>query len=221
MALDAFRHAVRWLLAGTAFATASAYAASAQAAGGQDAALAPTPAEMATARTHLSAALDDHRDVLPEAPLSIKVIGTARWSGTAPGRLLLVPIRVTSSGAANGLCGLVTLSTDLSAAHLVDGSRAPWDLCKRIDAVVYADANGSGASDVVEILEVPSNRYRVDVAVAVVYLRDEHSAGGYCYSEQASDAVMGTYPLARAVFEKTFARERARLGLPRFECAPA
>jgi hypothetical protein len=81
--------------------------------------------------------------------------------------------------------------------------------------------NGTGATDVVEILQVPSNRYALDVAVAVVYLREEQSVGGYCYSEKASDTVTGTYPMTRAVFEKTFAKERARLGLPRFECTPA
>lgn len=123
--------------------------------------------------------------------------------------------------AANMLCGQVTLSADLSTPHLIDGSRAPWDSCKHVDAVVYADANGIGASDVVEILQVPSIRYPVDVAVAVVYLRDEHSAGGYCYSEQASDIVTGAYPMTRPVFEQTFAKERTRLKLPRFECTPA
>lgn len=221
MAREAFRHVVRRFLASTAFATAGLFATSVQAAAKQDAALAPTPAEMAAARTHLSTALDDHRDVLPEALLAIKVIGPARWSSTSSDRLLLMPIRAASSGTANALCGLVTLSADLSTAHLVDGSRTPWDTCRHVDAVVYVDANGTGATDVVEILQVPSNRYRVDVAVAMVYLRDERSAGGYCYSEKASDAVTGIYPLTHAVFEKAFAKERARLALSRFECTPA
>jgi len=134
---------------------------------------------------------------------------------------LLAPTRLKFSGAANVRCSLVTLSADLSTPHLIDGSRALWDTCRHVDTVVYADANGTGATDVVEIMQVPSNRYALDVAVAVVYLREEQSVGGYCYSEKASDTVTGTYPMTRAVFEKTFAKERARLGLPRFECTPA
>ena len=221
MAPETFRPVARWLLASFAFATTSLFAASAQTTGKQDAAFAPTPAEIATARPRLAAALDDYRDVLPEGSPAIAAAAPARWSSTAADRLLLVPIRVKFSGAANVLCGLVTLSADLSTPHLIDGSRAPWDTCKHVDAVIHADANGTSASDVIEILQVPSNRYSVDVAVAVVYLRDEHSVGGYCYSEKASDTVTGTYPMTRAVFEKTFANERARLKLPRFECTPA
>lgn len=114
-------------------------------------------------------------------------VGTRlRWSGAQGGNRLLVPVRITFKNLSNSYCRLATLSADLKNIAAVPlAQQVNFDDCKSAQTR-YLDLNGDGALDVVQALDVNSNRYEATITVPIVYLSTAATESGYCYSEKIS-----------------------------------
>jgi hypothetical protein len=184
---------------------------------------AATPQEVREASSRLAAVLQQQPDLLEDPIASVTVEKKVFWSGAAGGHapLLLLPARVRYKGTTNAYCRLVTASADLTELTVVSlPPQANFDDCAGAADTRYVDLNGDGLLDVVQALRVQLNAAPAQVAVPLVYLSGAPGAG-YCYSDAASRQLRPEDLKSADSVAKALEAARKRLGIARFECAPA
>lgn len=157
---------------------------------------------------------------LPNAEPKVKIQKQLRWVLKNDEKILVVPITIRYVHLSNSYCRLITISKDFQRFDLVQISpEANFDNCKSISAMFYLDINGDRRVDIVQGLNINSNRYDTNVMVPIVYLSDETTEGGYCFSDLASRELK---PLDLTTAERTEEALKAakqRLMISRFKCS--
>ena len=185
---------------------------------------AATPQEVREASGRLAAVLQRQPDLLEDPIASATVEKKVFWSGAAEGQtsLLLLPARVRYKGTTNTYCRLVTASADLKELTVVKlPPQANFDDCAGVADTRYVDLNGDGLLDVVQGVRVQSNVAPAQVAVPLVYLSSTALGAGYCYSDAASRQLRPEDMKSADSVSEALETARKRLGIARFECAPA
>ena len=183
-----------------------------------------TPQEVREASSRLAAVLQQQPDLLEDPIASATVEKKVFWSGATEGHapLLLLPTRVRYKGTTNSYCRLVTASADLKELKVVSlPPQANFDDCAGAADTRYVDVNGDGLLDVVQAVRVQSNVAPAQVAVPLVYLSGAAPGAGYCYSDAASRQLRPQDMKSADSVGKALDAARKRLGIARFECAPA
>jgi hypothetical protein len=161
------------------------------------------------------------RDDVPEEPIaSLKPEKTLYWSAPQGGHLLAL-VTVRFKGVANAYCRLVTVENEHAAPVLID---LPMDVnadtCRGFRDVRYLDINGDGKLDVAASMSVKANSFDGYVDQPVVYLSNADKPGGYCYSATASRNLEPAVMASTGKVKQALDRERKRLGVAQFDCAP-
>ena len=173
-------------------------------------------------RKQLTAALVDQLEQDAHLPgLGPVVAGEARSVrvNSGKGGVWLTPVQVRYKNLSNKYCRLAVLDETSRRTWLVPlPETALNDTCSKINKQLLVNANGTRDTDVVQSVQIHSNRADHQVSEALVYLADPMSESGYCYSAQASRELtpenMGSVSLANAALKQA----RARLGITTFGC---
>lgn len=131
----------------------------------------------------------------------------------------LMPIHVRYKSLTNSYCRLAIFDDKEETVRVVPlPLPALNDRCMKIDAQLIIDANGTGATDVVQSVRIRSNRGAYEILQAVVYLAHPQSESGYCFSTQASRELSPKDQLTASKANATLKSARSRLGVQEFSC---
>lgn len=149
------------------------------------------------------------------------VTGTERSVRVSAGKSTawLTPVQVRYRSLSNRYCLLAVSDEETKQTRLVPlPAAALRDTCRKISAQFLVDANGSGPHDVVQAVQIQSNRGNFEVTEALVYLSDSLSDSGYCYSSQASRELAPEHLFSAKAASAALSEARVRLGLKAFAC---
>jgi hypothetical protein len=135
------------------------------------------------------------------------------------GGVWLAPVQVRYRNLSNKYCRLAVLDETSRRTMLVPlPITALNDTCSKINRQLIVNANGTPASDVVQSVQIHSNRADHEISEALVYLADPLSESGYCYSAQASRELTPENMRSVSSANAALKQARARLGIPTFRC---
>jgi hypothetical protein len=151
----------------------------------------PHPAEKLDARQRqaLTSSLVDMLEkdpLLPGPTVIVSGLERSTMNTGAAGSVWLVPLQIRYQSVSNRYCRLATTDPTLGATAIVPlPPQALHDTCMRVNAQFVVDMNGDGQADVVQSIQIKSNRGNFSLTEAVVYLSTQDSRA-YCYSAIAS-----------------------------------
>ena len=131
----------------------------------------------------------------------------------------LTPVQVRYKSLSNSYCRLAVSDENVENTRLVPLPPTELnDSCIKVSAQFVVDANGTGATDVVQSVRIRSNRGTYEVSEALVYLAHPQSASGYCFSAQASRELAPASLRTAQAINAALKDSRARLGLQEYSC---
>jgi hypothetical protein len=179
-----------------------------------------TAAEVENVEARTASTFKDRDDFPVEPTATLKSEKPLYWSAPQGGRLLAL-FTLRYRGAAHGYCRLVTVENEQGVPVLID---LPMDMnadnCRGFHDVRYLDINGDGKLDIAASMTVKANSFDGDVDQLIVYLSNADKPGGYCYSAAASRNLEPAAMASTAKVKQALDRERKRLGVAQFDCAP-
>ena len=146
----------------------------------------------------------------PERSVQVSMGSSGAW---------LTPVQVSYKALSNKYCMLAVSDDSMQQIRLVPlPVAALHDTCSRIRTQLLVDANGTGLRDVVQAVQIRSNRAGFEVTEALVYLADPRAKAGYCYSAAASRELSVESLRSAHAASNALRQARARLGLNAFAC---
>lgn len=134
-------------------------------------------------------------------------------------RIWLTPVQVRYKSLSNSYCRLAVSDEGMENTRLVPLPPTELnDSCIKVSSQFVVDANGTGATDVVQSVRIRSNRGTYEVSEALVYLAHPQSASGYCFSSQASRELTPESLRTAQAINAALKDSRARLGLQEYSC---
>ena len=124
---------------------------------------------------------------------------------------VIVPVRIRFDRVANSYCRLAVFDRAKSTAELVPlPVNADHDNCQGMRKMAAVDINHDGVTDLVFLVEIPSNRFSATVSEGAVYLSQLKGRKTYCYAPGASSVVGSDTPAdperLRALIETAVSR---------------
>jgi hypothetical protein len=176
--------------------------------------------DLTWAASMIISALKNRPEMQAGRPLVVEPRESFRWSSTREDKRLLASVNVHFSGLRSSYCRLVAIQSKQLRAEVVPlPQSATYDACIKISRVLYVDLNGDGVLDVIQALDVKSNRYYATVDIPVVYLSSDGSKSGYCYSEWASEHLPPVYLWTTASVQQKLLDEMKRMSVSKLECS--
>jgi hypothetical protein len=143
------------------------------------------PQQTRALKLHFAGALEND-PAMPGPGALVSGFERSTLVSTPAGQTWFMPLHVHYSGLSNKYCRLATAKLSTESPMLIAlPTRALYDHCIRINGQFIIDVNDDGQPDVVQSIQVKSNRGNFNVTQAIVYL----SVPGeekYCYSATAS-----------------------------------